>query len=205
MNQKNSPSATPSMPVVLASMSPYRLELLQRLHIQPLVHAPHIDETPHPHESPKQTAIRLAQEKTQAVAQHYPGAIIIGSDQVLMCGDKRLDKPGTHDLAVAQLHSIRGQALVAYTALYMRYQDQTFADCVPTHIHMRMFNPAWVEPYLQLEKPYHCAGALKSEGLGGIMIEDMQSHDPTAIIGLPLMAVVQGLLQFDYRFCLDMV
>ncbi|OJW74895.1 Maf family nucleotide pyrophosphatase [Thiobacillus sp. 65-1402] len=184
------------MTLVLASTSRYRRELLSRLEIPFEVLAPDIDETPLPGETPAATALRLSVQKAQAAAAVYPDALIIGSDQVLMLDSEQLGKPGDFDKAFAQLKKMQGRAMVFHTALTLlnsrsgRIQTRD----VPTVVHIRALTDAQITAYLHKEQPYDCAGSAKSEALGIALMERMDSPDPTALIGLPLMALTEMLM-----------
>ncbi|MEW6131806.1 MAG: Maf family nucleotide pyrophosphatase [Pseudomonadota bacterium] len=184
------------MKLVLASTSRYRRELLSRLHMPFDVVSPDVDETPLPGESPSQTALRLSVLKAQAVAQQFPDALIIGSDQVLMLGDEQLGKPGNFDNAFAQLKKMQGKAMVFHTALTLLNSRTGHIQTrdVPTVVHMRKLSDAQIEAYLKKEEPYDCAGSARSESLGIALMERMDSPDPTALIGLPLMALTEMLM-----------
>lgn len=183
--------------LVLASTSIYRSELLARLRIPFQTAAPDVDETPLPAENAKQTSWRLSRVKAQAVAAHYPDALIIGSDQVALLGDKQLGKPLTHENAVQQLRSMRGQTVTFYTALTLlntRTSDiQT--EVAINRVSYRNLTDAQIECYLLKEQPYHCAGSAKSEGLGIALINSMEGDDPNALVGLPLILLVNMLLK----------
>lgn len=184
------------MKLVLASTSRYRRELLSRLHMPFEVSAPDVDETPLADESPSQTALRLSVLKARAVANQFPDALIIGSDQVLMLDAEQLGKPGNYENAFAQLKKMQGKAMVFHTALTLLNSKtgHTQTRDVPTVVHIRKLNDAQIEGYLKKEEPYDCAGSAKSEALGIALMERMDSPDPTALIGLPLMALTEMLL-----------
>jgi septum formation protein len=184
------------MKLVLASTSRYRRELLSRLHMPFEVAAPDVDETPLPAESPSATALRLSVLKAQAVARQFPNALIIGSDQVLMLDDEQLGKPGNYENALAQLRKMSGKAMVFHTALTLLNSRTGHAQTrdVPTVVHIRRLSDAQIEAYLKKEEPYDCAGSAKSESLGIALMERMDSPDPTALIGLPLMALTEMLM-----------
>ncbi|MDO9468775.1 MAG: Maf family nucleotide pyrophosphatase [Thiobacillus sp.] len=181
--------------LVLASTSRYRRELLTRLGLPFEIVSPDVDETPLPDEAPWATALRLSVLKAQAAASAYPDALIIGSDQVLMLDNEQLGKPGDFDNAFAQLKKMQGRAMVFHTALTLlnsrtgRLQTRD----VPTEVHIRTLNDAQITAYLEKETPYDCAGSAKSESLGIALMERMDSRDPTALIGLPLMALTEML------------
>lgn len=183
------------MKLVLASTSRYRRELLSRLLVPFEVLAPDVDETPLPGESPSATALRLSVLKAQAAAASWPDALIIGSDQVLMLGEAQLGKPGNYTNAFAQLKAMQGRAMVFHTALTLLNSrtGRTQTRDVPTTVHIRRLSDAQIAAYLEKEKPYDCAGSAKSESLGIALMERMDSADPTALIGLPLMALT-GML-----------
>jgi len=184
------------MKLVLASTSRYRRELLSRLRLPFEAAAPDVDETPLPGESPSQTALRLSVLKAQAVAAQFPDALIIGSDQVLMLDNEQLGKPGNYANAFAQLKKMQGKAMVFHTALTLLNSStgHTQTRDVPTVVHIRKLTDAQIEAYLKKEEPYDCAGSAKSESLGISLMERMDSPDPTALIGLPLMALTEMLM-----------
>jgi septum formation protein len=181
--------------LVLASSSPYRRMLLDRLRIPYSTTSPELDETPLPGEPPVQTALRLAEAKARAVAVRFPGAIVIGSDQVAVLDGNPLGKPGTHEAAHAQLMTMRGRSVVFHTALCVL--DAGSGTCrtadVPTTVRFREYSDAQAERYLELDKPYDCAGSAKIEAMGIALVEEVVSTDPTALIGLPLIALVSLL------------
>ena len=180
--------------LILASTSRYRAELLARLRVPFLTRAPGVDETPRRGESPRDLALRLAAEKANAVARTAPGAWVIGSDQVCMLGDEALGKPGSHDAAAAQLRRLSGHDAVFHTALCVVAPDSTtqVRDC-PTAVRFRTLDENDIARYLQLDTPYDCAGSAKSEALGPALLSMMRSDDPTALIGLPLIALCDML------------
>jgi septum formation protein len=177
--------------LVLASTSRYRRELQSRLHVPFEILAPNVDETPLPGEPPSATALRLSVLKAQAAATTHPDSLIIGSDQVLILDGEQLGKPGNFDNAFAQLKKMQGKAMVFHTALTLLNSrtGHTQTRDVPTVVHIRKLNDAQITAYLEKEKPYDCAGSAKSESLGIALMERMDSPDPTALIGLPLMAL----------------
>ena len=184
-----------SQPLVLASTSTYRSELLSTLQIPFRVAAPNVDETPLPGEDAKQTATRLSQLKAQAVVKVYPDALIIGSDQVALLGGRQMGKPLTHDNAARQLRAMRGKTVSFYTALtLLNATDGAMqTDLVETRVSFRQFSDEEIERYLNKEQPYHCAGSAKSEGLGIALISQIKGDDPNALIGLPLIKLVSML------------
>ncbi len=175
-------------PLVLASTSRYRRELLQRLGVDFTVHAPEVDETPGAGEAPRALALRLALAKAQAVAALQPGAVVIGSDQVADLAGEPLGKPGTHARATLQLQRMRGQRVVFQTAVAVVCQASGFAqvDLAAVEVQFRALDDAEIERYLLAEQPYDCAGSAKSEGLGISLLDAIHNDDPTALIGLPL-------------------
>lgn len=181
--------------LVLASSSIYRRELLQRLQLPFTSVAPEVDETPLAGELPQTTALRLAQEKARKVAADHPHALIIGCDQVATLDDMQLGKPYTHDNAVKQLRLMRGRTVTFHSALclYNSASGHMQAEVIPYEVGFRNLSDAEIENYLLKEQPYHCAGSAKSEGLGIALIEWMRGSDPNALIGLPLIALVNML------------
>jgi septum formation protein len=187
------------MRLVLASTSRYRRELLSRLHLPFEVLSPDVDETPLAGETPSATALRLSVLKAQAGAATWPDALIIGSDQVLMLDSEQLGKPGNFDNAFAQLKKMQGRAMVFHTALTLLNSrtGQAQTRDVPTVVHIRPLTDAQIAAYLEKEKPYDCAGSARSESLGIALMERMDSPDPTALIGLPLMALTDMLMNIE--------
>lgn len=187
MTQSPSPPHAPR-PLVLGSTSVYRKELLSRLGLSFEVVSPQVDETPLAGESPRDLALRLALAKARAVAHTHPEALVIGSDQVADLGGVPLGKPGTHERAVAQLTRMSGQTVVFQTAVAVVCQASGYAavELAPVSVKFRQLSAQDIENYLQREQPYDCAGSAKSEGLGIALLERIDSDDPTALIGLPL-------------------
>ncbi len=187
----------PALPrtVVLGSTSRYRRELLARLHLPFEVAAPEVDETPSPGEAPRALALRLALAKARAVAARHPQAVVIGSDQVADLAGQPLGKPGEHARAVQQLRQMRGQTVVFQTALAVVCLATGFeqVDLAPVRVRFRDLSDEEIEHYLQIEKPYDCAGSAKSEGLGIALLEAIDNDDPTALIGLPLIRTARLL------------
>jgi len=175
-------------PLVLGSTSRYRRELLERLRLPFEVCAPDVDETPQPGEAPATLAARLALAKAQAVARRFPSAIVIGSDQVADLDGQPIGKPGTHERAVEQLRAMSGRTIIFQTALAVVCANSGFVaqDLAPVRVRFRALSDAEIENYLRAEQPYDCAGSAKSEGLGISLLEAIESDDPTALIGLPL-------------------
>ncbi|MGB4061731.1 MAG: Maf family nucleotide pyrophosphatase [Burkholderiaceae bacterium] len=181
------PTHTPR-PLVLGSTSVYRKDLLSRLGLPFEVVSPQVDETPLVGESPRDLALRLALAKARAVAHMHPEAVVIGSDQVADLGGVPLGKPGTHERAVAQLARMSGQTVVFQTAVAVVCLASGYAavELAPVSVKFRHLSAQDIENYLQREQPYDCAGSAKSEGLGIALLERIDSDDPTALIGLPL-------------------
>jgi len=181
--------------LILASSSQYRRELLTHLQIPFTCISPDVDETPLPGELPQQTALRLAQVKARKVGDAHTEALIIGCDQVATLDNQQLGKPLTHDNATRQLRLMRGREVTFHSALclYNAATNSMQAEVVPYVVRFRNLTDAQIENYLIKEQPYHCAGSAKSEGLGIAIIEKMTGDDPNALIGLPLIALVNML------------
>lgn len=182
-------------PIVLASTSRYRRALLERLGLPFDVVAPDIDESPLAGEAPGQTALRLARAKATAVAATRRDALVIGSDQVADADGLAISKPGDHAAAVAQLSSLAGRVVVFHTAVALvdAASGRVNAKLVDVRSTFRPLTRDAIERYLQREQPYDCAGAVKSESLGIALFERIESDDPTALIGLPLIALTDLL------------
>ncbi len=187
----------PILPLILASTSPFRKELLARLHIPFDTYAPSVDETPRPQESPNDLVQRLAESKARAAQAVYPQALIIGSDQVAVLENEIFGKPCSHSQAVHQLTAMSGQQLDFLTSLCLlnTRDNRIQSDIVPFSVKFRQLTPSQIENYLQIEQPYNCAGSFKSEGLGIALFEKMIGTDPTALIGLPLIRLTTMLEQ----------
>ncbi|MDX1374414.1 MAG: Maf family nucleotide pyrophosphatase [Burkholderiales bacterium] len=181
--------------LVLASTSAYRRALLERLGLAFQCAAPGVDESAFAGEAPAQTARRLAHAKASAVAPRFPEALVIGSDQVASLGALRLEKPGDHANAVRQLLALSGQTARFDTAVCVldASREAEWTRLVPCRVTFRRLELGMIEAYLQREQPYDCAGSAKSEGLGIALIERIESDDPTALIGLPLIALTDLL------------
>ncbi len=188
-------ASTSASPLILASTSVYRRELLQRLRLPFTVESPQVDETPHAQEPPEQLAMRLALAKAQAVAARHPDAVVIGSDQVADLAGQPLGKPGNHARAVAQLQQMRGQTVVFQTAVAVVCQATDFCqqDLAAVRVQFRDLSDAEIEHYLRAETPYDCAGSAKSEGLGIALLDAIDNDDPTALVGLPLIRTARML------------
>lgn len=181
--------------VVLGSTSPYRRELLSRLRLTFAVAAPDVDESARPGETPAMLAHRLAVAKAHAVASRFPEAAVIGSDQVADLDGEPLGKPLTHDRAVAQLQRMRGKTVVFHTAVAVVCRDSGFeqAEVAPVRVVFRDYSDDEIEAYLRVEQPYDCAGSARSEGLGIALLDAIESDDPSALVGLPLIRTCRML------------
>ena len=180
--------------LILASTSVYRRELLERLRIPFEIISPKVDEAPLPGEGTLNLALRLAKAKAAIVAKDHPDAWVIGSDQVAdLCG-AALGKPGNFERAMAQLQLMRGATVTFHTALCLMHGETETTLSIPTEVTFRKLSDEILEAYLHAEEPYDCAGSAKSEGLGISLLETIESDDPTALIGLPLIAL-SGLLR----------
>ena len=174
--------------LILASTSRYRRELLERLRIPFRALSPDTDETPLPGEAPAALAERLALAKARALATTHPDAVVIGADQVADVDGVAIGKPGSHERAVEQLRAMSGRTIVFQTALAVVRASTGFAEVrrVPVAVRFRVLSDAEIEFYLRTEQPYDCAGSAKCETLGIALLEAIESDDPTALIGLPL-------------------
>lgn len=195
--------ASPAL--ILASSSAYRRELLSRLRLPFDVISPDIDEAPLPGETPPDTALRLAAAKAEAVARQAGGALVIGSDQVATLDGLHIGKPGNHANALAQLQRMRGSEVVFHTAVCLldsrpHAPQRLQIKNVQTRVRLRQLPDAELDAYLHIEQPYDCAGSAKNEGLGIALIEQIASDDPTALTGLPLIAVTGMLRTAGVRF-----
>ena len=182
-------------PLILASTSPFRRELLERLGLPFETAAPDIDESRLENESAPALVRRLAEAKAHAVAACHRG-LIIGSDQVATTGDCILGKPGTHERAAEQLRRLSGERVIFQTGLCLLNRETGYlqTDMVPFTVRFRILDAQRIERYLRRDKPYNCAGSFKSEGLGITLFEAMEGQDPTALIGLPLIRLTTMLL-----------
>ncbi len=184
-------------PILLASSSPYRRELLQRLRLAFHWETPDIDESHRPDEAPEALVRRLAREKAEALAPRYPSHLIIGSDQVAVNGDRLLGKPHDYERAHAQLKAASGGHVTFLTgiALLNSKTGQCQVDCVPFTVHFRALSDDHIARYLQAEKPYDCAGSFKAEGLGVSLFRATEGTDATSLVGLPLIRLVDMLIK----------
>ena len=182
-------------PLILASSSPYRREVLSRLGVEFGSVSPDIDESRHEGESPGELVRRLAEKKAEAISATHPKALIIGSDQVATLGNQVLGKPGSHDQAVEQLKMASGKRVTFLTGLCLLNSEsgRRQVRCEAFHVEFRNLTEEEIERYLEKEQPYNCAGSFKSEGLGICLFNRLQGDDPASLIGLPLIQLVSML------------
>jgi len=183
------------MKIILASSSPFRQQLLDRLQLPYESHAPDIDETINPGEDASAYVCRLAESKARHVAQNHPDAIVIGSDQCALLDAKILGKPGSHENALQQLREAQGKTVIFHTGvcvLNLSAGLSTVED-VPFEVDFRVLSDRQLEHYLRVEQPYQCAGSFKAEGYGSCLFSKMRGDDPSALIGLPLLRLVAML------------
>ena len=181
--------------IILASSSAYRKLLLEQLRLPFAVFDPDVDENPRPGEKPAALVTRLAREKAQVASRLFPDALVIGSDQVAECEGEVVGKPGTPENAILQLGRFSGRTVDFHTAVAIVGSRSAFMfeRTVITHVQFRVLEEDEIRRYVQADTPLDCAGSFKSESLGISLLEGMTSQDPTAIVGLPLIAVSQGL------------
>ena len=184
-------------PLILASSSIYRQQLLQRLRLPFTAVSPDIDETPRPAEHAADTALRLAEQKARALAGRFPDALIIGSDQVAILNGEAISKPGNHANAVQQLTAASGRSVFFHTALCLLNSGnaEVQTKIASNEVKFRRLTAEQIERYLRAEKPYDCAGSAKCEGLGIALIESIRGDDPNALIGLPLIELTSMLMR----------
>jgi MAF protein len=184
------------LPLLLASSSPYRRELLNRLRLPFVCASPDIDESRQPNESAIDLVTRLAREKAMALAEQFPDHLIIGSDQVAVLGEQILGKPHTFERALEQLKASSGNSVSFLTglALFNSRTGQCQVDCVPFTVHLRALDDARITRYLHAEQPYDCAGSFKAEGLGVSLFRSTEGPDATSLVGLPLIRLVDMLM-----------
>ncbi|RUM94772.1 MAG: septum formation inhibitor Maf [Thiothrix sp.] len=183
------------LPLILASTSPFRAELLTRLQMPFETFAPDIDETPLAGETPESMILRLTESKADTARKQFPNHLIIASDQCATCDGDIIGKPGTHAHAVKQLRRFSGKNITFLTGLCLlnTATGRIQTDCVPFVVQFRPLTEQKIEDYLRLEKPYQCAGSFKSEGLGITLFAKMSGEDPNALIGLPLIRLTSFL------------
>jgi septum formation protein len=188
--------------LILASTSPYRRELLDRLGLDFAVEAPEVDEAHVPGEPPTERALRLAIEKAEAVAVRNPGSVVIGADQVAASGGLILDKPGTVERACQQLKQLSGSQALFHTACAVRWRNTGFNvnHLETVTVAVRELSAGEIENYVAREQPLNCAGSFKSEGLGIALFSRIESQDPTALVGLPLIWLTGALRQAGFSF-----
>lgn len=181
--------------LVLGSTSPFRKALLDKLGIPFITDTPNTDETRRPGETPDRLVRRLAEDKARDVASRFPDALVIGSDQVACVGDEILGKPGNRENAIAQLSAASGKAVTFYTGLclYNAANDQIQVAVEPFVVHFRVLGSAQIERYIDREQPFNCAGSFKSEGFGITLFAALEGRDPNALVGLPLIRLVEML------------
>ena len=186
--------------LVLGSSSPYRKELLQRLGVEFECVSADIDESRKEGESPEALCVRLAREKALKVKSIVGEAIVIGSDQVAVLGDRILGKPHTRERAIEQLTAMQGQTVYFLTALcVISAKGEIFETMVPTVVTMKKLSKETIERYLDREQPFNCAGSAKIEKLGIALMKEVRSTDPTALIGLPLIETVNLLAKAGFE------
>ncbi len=187
--------------LVLASTSPFRKAILEKLALPFETASPNVDEALLPDEIPEQLVARLSEAKARAVASEYNSALIIGSDQVAVMDGRVVGKPGNHDAAVAQLKRASGKRVSFLTGLclYNTQTDTAQVDVIPFNVLFRQLSAQQIEHYLEKEQPYQCAGSFKSEGLGIALFEKLEGDDPNTLMGLPLIRLVQMLEKEQYN------
>ena len=184
---------TPAL--LLASSSPFRRQLLDKLGLKFIHQSPDIDESRLAGEAPLELVMRLAREKAEALAGDHPNTLIIGSDQVAVIGDQVLGKPGTREKAIDQLTSASGQRVTFLTGLCLlnTATGRSQVACDPFHVQFRTLRPEQIERYVDAEQPLNCAGSFKSEGLGIVLFKAMEGRDPNTLVGLPLILLTEFL------------
>jgi MAF protein len=187
--------------LVLASSSPYRRELLEKLRLAFVADSPEIDETPLAGEAPEPLAMRLSLEKARALADKYPEHLIIGSDQVAMLEGKPLSKPGSRQNCIAQLAAASGKTVYFHTGVcvFDSRNGQYRTDCDGCAVTFKKLPRNRIERYVEIDRPYHCAGGFKAESLGIALFERIRGDDPNALIGLPLIKLIELLEDFGVR------
>lgn len=189
------------MQIILASTSPFRKSVLEKLHIPFKTISPDVDETIMKDEQPEELVKRLAIAKAQAVAKEQAASLVIGSDQVAVIGNTILGKPGDHATAVEQLQNVSGKRVTFYTGLALINADtgNIQAEVVPYHVVFRKLTDEMIDKYLKAEQPYNCAGSFKSEALGIVLFERLEGEDPNTLIGLPLIRLTRMLENENYK------
>ena len=189
------------LPLILASSSPFRAELLQRLRLPFSTFAADIDETPLANELPQAMVLRLSEGKAQTAREHFTNHLIIASDQCAVCDGEIIGKPGSHPRAIEQLGRFSGREIIFLTGLCLlnTATGHFQTDCVPYSVLFRELTRQQIDNYLKIEKPYNCAGSFKSEGLGITLFAKMSGDDPNALIGLPLIRLTDFLAEEGIR------
>lgn len=192
-------------PLILASTSPYRRALLEKLGVEFICAAPDTDETPKDGESATDLVQRLAQEKAHSLSEKFPNHFIIGSDQVCVIDGKIVGKPGSIENAHQQLRAASGKVITFYTGLCVlnSYTMQQEIICEPFHVHFRRLTDDEINAYIKLEMPLYCAGSFMCEGAGILLFSQLEGRDPNALVGLPLIALNEILLKFGYNALLE--
>ncbi|WP_312079938.1 nucleoside triphosphate pyrophosphatase [Leclercia sp.] len=187
--------------LILASTSPYRRVLLEKLGLPFECAAPNVDESPQPGESPRHLVVRLAQEKAKSLAARFPDHLIIGSDQVCVLDGTITGKPHTEENARQQLLKARGSIVTFYTglALFNSSTGHLQTECEPFDVHFRHLSEQEIDDYVRKERPLNCAGSFKSEGLGIALFDKLDGRDPNTLVGLPLIALCQMLRREHYN------
>lgn len=188
-------------PLILASTSPYRRALLEKLGVEFICAAPDTDETPKDGESAADLVQRLAQEKAHSLSEKFPNHFIIGSDQVCVIDGKIVGKPGSIENAHQQLRAASGKVITFYTGLCVlnSHTMQKEIICEPFHVHFRRLTDDEINAYIKLEMPLYCAGSFMCEGAGILLFSQLEGRDPNALVGLPLIALNEILLKFGYN------
>lgn len=188
-------------PLILASTSPYRRALLEKLGVEFICAAPDTDETPKNGESATDLVQRLAQEKAHSLSEKFPNHFIIGSDQVCVIDGKIVGKPGSIENAHQQLRAASGKVITFYTGLCVlnSHAMQKEIICEPFHVHFRRLTDDEINAYIKLEMPLYCAGSFMCEGAGILLFSQLEGRDPNALVGLPLIALNEILLKFGYN------
>jgi len=181
--------------LVLGSTSPFRRELLEKLGLPFSTAAPDVDESRRQGESPEALVQRLAEAKARAVAGQFPQALIIGSDQVACVDGEILGKPGNRDKAIKQLMAMSGKTVIFHTGLCLYNSEKERVQVLrePFRVHFRKLNTGQIERYVDYEQPFNCAGSFKSEGMGITLFRKLEGDDPNALVGLPLIRLVEML------------
>ncbi|MDO6563111.1 nucleoside triphosphate pyrophosphatase [Amphritea sp. 1_MG-2023] len=181
--------------LILASSSPFRKAILDKLNLDYQALSPDIDETRLTDESPAAYVARLARAKAAALQSHFPTALIIGSDQTAIINGETIGKPGHYDAAFQQLSDASGQKITFLTGLSLlnSHTGECETDVIPYHVYFRQLTASMIDNYLQAEQPYNCAGSFKSEGLGIALFEKLEGDDPNTLIGLPLIRLIRML------------